>query len=99
MRFPQEVVRDVRRVVGTDFPIILRISGSSMVADSYEIQYMQKLCTSFHEGELNAIHVTGGWHEAPVPQISTHLPPGAYAFLAAIIRIRLFRGWRRPETG
>ncbi|HWR42951.1 NAD(P)/FAD-dependent oxidoreductase [Sporomusa sp.] len=86
MRFPREVVKEVRGVVGAGFPIILRISGSSMIKDSYDIDYMKKFCSSFDDGELDAIHVTGGWHEAPVPQISAHVPPGAYAFLASAVR-------------
>ena len=86
MRYPKEIVKEVRKAVGEDYPIILRISGDSMIKDNYDLEYMKKFCSSFRNGELDAIHVTGGWHEAPIPQISAHLPAGTYALLASAIK-------------
>jgi 2,4-dienoyl-CoA reductase (NADPH2) len=86
MRFPQEIVKEIRRTVGYDYPVTLRISGGSMIDGCYELEYMKKFCSTFKEGELDAIHVTGGWHEAPVPQISSHLPAGTFSLLASAIK-------------
>ncbi len=38
------------------------------------------------EGLIDAVNVTGGWHEAPVPQISYQLPAGGFAYLADSIK-------------
>lgn len=86
MRYPKEIVKEIREAIGKDYSIILRISGDSMINDNYNLKYMERFCSSFSKGELDAIHVTGGWHEAPVPQISAHLPEGAYALLAFAIK-------------
>ncbi|WP_428867509.1 FAD-dependent oxidoreductase [Clostridium sediminicola] len=86
MRFPREVIKRVREYVGSDYPMILRISGSDMIPGGYGIDFMKKFCARLDSGLIDAISVTGGWHEAPVPQITAHLPEGGYAFLAEAIK-------------
>lgn len=86
MRFPREVIKKVRNYVGRDYPVILRISGSDMIPGGYGIDFMQEFCSSLEPGLVDAISVTGGWHEAPIPQISSHLPEGGYAFLAEAVK-------------
>lgn len=86
MRFPREVIKKVREYVGSDYPVILRISGSDMIPGGYGIDFMQEFCASLDSGLVDAISVTGGWHEAPIPQITSHLPEGGYAFLAEAIK-------------
>lgn len=84
MRFPLEVIREVRHSVGGDFPVILRVSASDMLG-GYGIQDTLKLIREA-ETYLDAVNVTGGWHESEVPQISMHLPEGGFAFLAREIK-------------
>lgn len=84
MRFPLEVICEVRRSVGYDFPVILRVSASDMLG-GYGIKDTLKLLRKA-EPYLDAVNVTGGWHESEVPQISMHLPEGGFAFLAREIK-------------
>lgn len=86
MRFPKEVIKRVRDYVGKDYPIILRISASDMIPGGYGIDFMQEFCASLENGLIDAISVTGGWHESPVPQISAHVPEGGYALFAEAIK-------------
>lgn len=84
MRFVIEVVQEVRKTVGTNFPVILRVSASDMLGGygvNETIQLLLKV-----EKYIDAINVTGGWHESKVPQISMHLPVGGFAFLARMIK-------------
>lgn len=85
MRFPKEVISEVRSQVGNDYPVILRISGSDMTG-GYSLGFMQNFCQSIPKGQLDGINVTGGWHEAAIPQITYHVKPGQYAFFAKAIR-------------
>jgi 2,4-dienoyl-CoA reductase (NADPH2) len=57
-----------------------------MLPGGYGVEYMQEFCASLESGLIDAIDVTGGWHESPVPQISAHLPEGGFAFLAGAIK-------------
>lgn len=85
MRFAKEVIRKVRKYVGPDYPIILRISSSDMLG-GYDIDFMKRFCLSLEKGLIDAISVTGGWHESPIPQITANLPEGGFAFLAGAIK-------------
>lgn len=85
-RFPRRVIRAVREAVGPDYPVLLRISASDMLPGGYGIDCMQRFCAGIAPGLVDAISVTGGWHEAPVPQITADLPDGGYAFLAGAIK-------------
>jgi len=86
MRFPKEVIKRVRDYVGMDYPIILRISASDMIPGGYGIDLMQEFCSTLEQGLIDAISVTGGWHESPIPQISAHVQEGAYALFAEEIK-------------
>lgn len=87
MRMPLDTLRAVRNSVGKDYPVIVRIAGSQMMPGGYGIDYMQKFCEiADKEGLIDAVNVTGGWHEAPVPQISYQLPSGGFAYLADAIK-------------
>ncbi|MDD5945632.1 MAG: NAD(P)/FAD-dependent oxidoreductase [Clostridia bacterium] len=87
MKMPLDVLRAVREAVGKDYPVIVRIAGSQMMPGGYGVDYMQKFCAiADSEGLIDAVNVTGGWHEAPVPQISYQLPAGGFAYLADAIK-------------
>ncbi len=86
-RFPIEVLEAAREAVGKDFCLTMRISGSQMLEGGYDIHSMERFCKAVCDKNLvDAISVTGGWHEAPVPQISYHVPKGGFAFLANAIK-------------
>ncbi len=84
IRFPSMVIANVRKKVGSDYPIILRVSSSDMLG-GYEVEdtvhFLQKV-----ESFLDAVNVTGGWHESGIPQISMHLPQGGFAGYAKQIK-------------
>lgn len=84
IRFPSMVIANVRKKVGSDYPIILRVSSSDMLG-GYEvddtIRFLQKV-----ESFLDAVNVTGGWHESRIPQILMHLPQGGFAAYALQIK-------------
>lgn len=86
-RYPIEVLEAVRAAVGKDQAVTMRISGSQMLEGGYDIHTMERFCKAVCDRNLvDAISVTGGWHEAPVPQISYHVPKGGFAFLANAIK-------------
>lgn len=87
MEYPLEVIRNIRGVLGTKFPVLVKISGAQMIKGGYGISDMQTFCKKLEvESLVDAIVVTGGWHESPVEQISYHVPKGGYGFLAESIK-------------
>ncbi|ABO50931.1 NADH:flavin oxidoreductase/NADH oxidase [Desulforamulus reducens MI-1] len=82
MTFGLEVVAAVREAVGSDYPIIVRVAGNDFMPGSHTNTEAQVFCQAMEKSGVNAINVTGGWHETQVPQITMNVPPGAYAYLA-----------------
>ena len=82
MTFGLEVVEAVRVAVGTDYPIIVRVAGNDFMPGSHTNTESRAFCQALEKAGVNAINVTGGWHETRVPQLTMNVPPGAYAYLA-----------------
>ena len=86
VRFPREVIEGVRRAVGPEMPVLMRITGADLVPGGLTNRDMQDVCRVYEQAGVDAIDVTGGWHESRVPQITMGVPPGAYVYLARGIR-------------
>ena len=82
MTFGLEVVASVRGAVGPDYPIIVRVAGNDFMPGSHTNIESRVFCQALEKAGVNAINVTGGWHETPVPQLTMNVPHGAYTYLA-----------------
>lgn len=81
-RFGLEVVRSVRDAVGPVFPVIVRLSGHDFMPGSNDNAEAARFAASLEHASADCINVTGGWHETRVPQLTGHLPRGAFTYLA-----------------
>lgn len=86
VRFPREVIEKVRNAVGKDFPISIRMAGNDFVPESNTSRETPLFAKVYEEAGVDIINVTGGWHEARVPQLPMELPRAGYAYLAANIK-------------
>lgn len=86
MTFGLEVVGAVRAAVGPEFPIIVRVAGNDFMPSSNTNTESRAFCQALEKAGVNALNVTGGWHETQVPQLTMNVPPGAYTYLAHGIR-------------
>lgn len=84
MHYPLEVIQSVREQVG-DFPILLKVSGAQMMEGGYGLEDSISFCR-FASKFIDAVTVTGGWHESPIEQISYHVKKGAYAPFAGALK-------------
>ncbi|MFC5176377.1 FAD-dependent oxidoreductase [Nocardioides taihuensis] len=78
MRFPLEVVRRSRELVGDDFPIVYRISLLDLVEGGQTWEEVVELAHLLEEAGVTALNTGIGWHEARVPTIITQVPRGAW---------------------
>ncbi len=85
-RFPREVVEAVRKAVGPDFIILMRVAGCDFVPGCLHNPEIAKVCQIYEKAGADALNVTGGWHESRVPQITMSVPRGAYVYLARGIK-------------
>ena len=80
MRFPVEVVRRTRELVGDGFPIIYRISLLDLVEDGQTWDEVVELALLLEQAGATVLNTGIGWHEARVPTIITQVPRGAWTW-------------------
>lgn len=85
-RFLAETIAAVREKVGKDVPVTVRIGGSDFVAGSNTNKEACQISVMMEQAGVDAISVTGGWHESGVPQVTMDLPHGIYSYLGRNIR-------------
>lgn len=86
LRFPLAVVQAVREAVGPDYPVLVRVAGNDFMLGGNTGQEALAFCQALEKAGVDAINVTGGWHETHMPQLTMQVPPGAFVYLAANIK-------------
>lgn len=86
MRFGLDVIRAIRKTVGPDFPISVRLSGNDFVPGSNSAEEKAIFARELVAAGAGMFNVTGGWHETRVPQITNALPRGGFSYLARHIK-------------
>ncbi|MGD8983255.1 MAG: FAD-dependent oxidoreductase [Desulfobacteraceae bacterium] len=86
MRFGLEVIRKVREAVGDDVPVGLRIAGNDFMEGGHTNIESALFAAEAEKAGVDAINVTGGWHETNVPQLTTNVPAAGFLYLARGIK-------------
>jgi 2,4-dienoyl-CoA reductase (NADPH2) len=86
MRFPVEIVRRAREVVGDGFPIIYRLSLLDLVEGGQSWDEVVALAHLVEEAGATVLNTGIGWHEARVPTIITQVPRGAWTWATARLK-------------
>jgi 2,4-dienoyl-CoA reductase (NADPH2) len=92
MAFPLAVAAAVRESIGVDRAVVYRISGGDLVPGGASDEEVATLATALSDagddGErgVDAINVGIGWHEARIPTVQLHVPPGTWVPWAAALR-------------
>jgi 2,4-dienoyl-CoA reductase-like NADH-dependent reductase (Old Yellow Enzyme family)/thioredoxin reductase len=87
-RFAREVVREIKKEAGTDFPVIFRFSSTEALKGGYDLDYILPLLPLLEEDGVDAFHVSCGVYDSPgnptCPGI--HYPPGLNVERAAAVK-------------
>lgn len=81
MRLPVEIVRRIRRAVGTDFIIVYRLSMLDLVDNGSDWSEIEELGKAIANAGVTIINTGIGWHEAKVPTIAATVPRGAFTWV------------------
>jgi 2,4-dienoyl-CoA reductase (NADPH2) len=79
IRFPIEVVRQVREAVGDDFIIIYRLSMLDLIKEGSSWEEVVLLAKAIEQAGATLINTGIGWHEARIPTIATMVPAASFA--------------------
>jgi 2,4-dienoyl-CoA reductase-like NADH-dependent reductase (Old Yellow Enzyme family)/thioredoxin reductase len=70
MRIYIEIVRNIRKKIGPDFPLTIRLSGTDYEPDGFPIEDTIVLSKVLKDEGIDAIHVSGGDHHTMIHQVS-----------------------------
>ncbi|MBA4392755.1 MAG: NADH:flavin oxidoreductase [Desulfobacca sp.] len=86
MRFGLEVIHRVRQAVGDHTPLGMRVSGNDFMKGGHTNRESSRFAVEAQKIGINAVNVTGGWHETAVPQLTSDVPAGVFLYLARGIK-------------
>jgi len=86
MRFGLEVIRTVRKVIAPDMALGIRLAGNDFMEGGQTSRESAQFAAAAEAAGVDAINVTGGWHETRIPQLTSNVPPGAFVYLARGIK-------------
>lgn len=80
-RFLLEIVEAVRKKLGAEFPVMVRLTGQELFYGGYGIEFTQQVAIWLEKAGVNEINIIGGnYHE---PERSVAAPSVAEGFLAS----------------
>jgi len=83
IRFPIEIIQQMRKAVGDDFIIIFRLSMLDLVQDGSTWEEIVKLGKAIEAAGASIINTGIGWHEARIPTIGTMVPRAGFQWVTA----------------
>jgi 2,4-dienoyl-CoA reductase (NADPH2) len=86
MRFGLEVVEKVRKAVGPDYPVIIRLAGNDFMEGGNTNKESKIFASEVEKSGVDLFNITGGWHETRIPQLTMSVPRQAYVYLAQGIK-------------
>ncbi|MGE8685000.1 MAG: FAD-dependent oxidoreductase [Acinetobacter sp.] len=81
IRFPLEIVRRTRELVGENFIIIYRLSMLDLVDGGSTFEEVVQLAKAIEKAGATIINTGIGWHEARIPTIATKVPRAAFTWV------------------
>ncbi|MDP2931015.1 MAG: FAD-dependent oxidoreductase [Chloroflexota bacterium] len=87
MRFLLELTADMRRKVGPDYPIGIRLNGTDFLPGGIVIEETIQVAKALEKLGVNVLHISAGNYEARLPRESTEaIPFGPLVFLAEAVK-------------
>lgn len=82
MRFPLEIVKRTKQLVGESYPLTFRLSGEELIPGGNGLEETKVIAKKLEDAGVVAFNITAGWHESRVPLITMDVPRGGYVYLA-----------------
>lgn len=86
MKFPVEIMRQVREKAGKDFIVIFRVSMLDLVEDGSTWEEVVQLAKALESAGATMLNTGIGWHEARIPTIATMVPRAAFSRVTQRLR-------------
>ena len=83
-QFMVEIIQGIRKVVGPDYPIVMRLCGEELLDDRGGNTPEESLIAikTAEEAGMDILSVTAGWQESAVSVITRDVPMGSWLYIA-----------------
>lgn len=86
MRIILEIVAAVKKGVGNDFPVGVRLNVEEQMPGGHTVEDSKIVAQALEKAGVAFINVYTGWHESPIPTVAPSLPKGVFVPLASEIK-------------
>ncbi len=70
IRLLMDIMTEIKKQVGYDYPVVCRLSGTDYEPDGYGIEETVELCKRLDARGVAAIHMSGGIHHTTIHEVS-----------------------------
>jgi len=81
-----EIIAEIKKRIGDDFPLVCRIPGDDLMSFGLKIEGWKDFAPLFEGAGVHAINIMPGWHESKVPRVQMLLPRAGFVYLAEGIK-------------
>ncbi len=83
IRFLLEIIENIQKKCGEDYPITCRVSGADFLEPKgYDLEDTKAMARILEENGVSQIDVMAGWHDASVEMVQIQVPQGSWVYLA-----------------
>jgi 2,4-dienoyl-CoA reductase (NADPH2) len=87
LRIVREIVDDIKKKTGRDFPVFVKISGAQFTKEGYTLEECaEEIVPRLEDMGIGGVDVVVGWHEGPEFGLSNSAKPGQYLYLAEAVK-------------
>ncbi len=87
LRIVREIVDDIKKKAGRDFPVFVKISGAQFTKEGYTLEECaEEIVPRLEDMGIGCVDVVVGWHEGPEFGLSNSAKPGQYLYLAEAVK-------------
>jgi len=89
LRFFKEIFYATKEATGSDYPVVAKISGDEFLARGNTSKEAVEIAKAIESWGADALHVSPGGHDSPVPLTLGFVPKGAFTYLARLIKAQV----------
>ncbi|MBI4330909.1 MAG: FAD-dependent oxidoreductase [Chloroflexi bacterium] len=102
LRIVTEIIANIKRKAGEDFPVITKLATSDLVFDAgYNLEDAQEMAKILEKAGYAAFDEVPAWHESTHPAMNWYAPDGAWVHLAEalkkVVKVPVATGMRIPD--
>lgn len=86
MRFPLEIIKEIKSRAGDDFTILWRYSGHEFIEGGYDTAEACRIGQVLEKAGVKWLNIQVGWHDSPSPLVTKEVPQGGWVYIAEQIK-------------